>query len=191
MSQVPEEAFTLAQYRNTFRERYKFTNVTVLGSDANGTHFFYDDALGERHFGVISDLVGFKIVQAGQESITIAAGATLQSDTVNITPLPDATAANWNVFATIQRTVAGILQHSIVYADLLDSDGDSRFDQMRLVMRRIGQLQTTTQPATTSTVSPEPDTGHAHDWPTANIAIGGLGGGTLGALTMIVFWMIV
>ena len=58
MSQVPEESFTQAQYRNVFKKRFEFTNVTVLGSDANGTHFQWDDARGERHFGVISDLLG-------------------------------------------------------------------------------------------------------------------------------------
>ena len=71
MSQVPEEAFTQAQYRNTFKKRFEFTNVTVLGSDANGTHFQWDDARGERHFGVISDLIGFHIVRAGSQAITI------------------------------------------------------------------------------------------------------------------------
>ena len=58
MSQVPEESFTQAQYRNTFKKRFEFLAITVLGSDANGTHFQWDDARGERHFGVISDLTG-------------------------------------------------------------------------------------------------------------------------------------
>src|SRR3972149_5333542 len=75
MSQVPEESFTLAAYRNTFKKRFEFTNVTVLGSDANGTHFQWDDARGERHFGVISDLVEAKIVRTGSVSGTIIANA--------------------------------------------------------------------------------------------------------------------
>ena len=53
---MPEESYTQAQFRNTFKKRYEFVNVTVLGADSSGTHFYWDDSRGERHFGVISDL---------------------------------------------------------------------------------------------------------------------------------------
>ena len=86
MSQVPEASYTQAAFRNTFRERYKFTNVTVLGSDANGTHFQWDDARGERHFGVISDLVKAKIVRTGTLSVSIPANSLTASANVTLDP---------------------------------------------------------------------------------------------------------
>ena len=86
MSQVPEETYTLAQYRNAFKKRFEFTNVTVLGWDANGTHFQWDDARGERHFGVISDLVEAKIVRTGSVSGTIIANALAVALSVTLSP---------------------------------------------------------------------------------------------------------
>ena len=92
MSQVPEESYTQAQFRNTFKSRYEFTNVTILGSDSSGTHFYWDDARGERHFGVISDLLVAKIVRTGTVSITLGANSlsTLVNETID-PPLPNTT----------------------------------------------------------------------------------------------------
>ena len=100
MSQVPEESFTQASYRNTFRSRFEFEHVTVLGSDANGTHFQWDDARGERHFGVISDLTGFKIVRAGSEPVTILLGAKSQTDNFTLSPALPGAIGDYLAFAS-------------------------------------------------------------------------------------------
>mgnify|MGYP001609396449 CR=1 FL=1 len=52
MSQVPEESFTYASFRNTFKKRFEFERLIVLSSQPEGVHFAWDDARGERHFGV-------------------------------------------------------------------------------------------------------------------------------------------
>ena len=88
---MPEESFTQAQYRNTFKNLRQFEHVTVLGSDSSGTHFQWDDSRGERHFGVISDLIGFPIVRADVAQITIPANTVAAILDVALSPaLPGA-----------------------------------------------------------------------------------------------------
>ena len=125
MSQVPEESFTLVRYRNTFRNLRQFEHITVLGSDANGTHFQWDDSRGERHFGVISDLT-----PSNHRHISAAstAGATLTTDSDNTT---------WENVATITYTpptrVGNQFIQVIVYGRGENRDGvnDARFRLMR------------------------------------------------------------
>ena len=71
MSQVPEESYTQAQFRQTFKNNRQFVNLLVLGSDSSGTHVSWEDSRGERHFGVISDLISYSIVRVGRDDVTV------------------------------------------------------------------------------------------------------------------------
>ena len=91
MSQVPEESYTQAQFRQTFKNNRQFVNLLVLGSDSSGTHVSWEDSRGERHFGVISDLIGFPIVRADVAQITIPANTVAAILDVALSPaLPGA-----------------------------------------------------------------------------------------------------
>jgi len=77
--------------------------VTVLGTDSSGTHFYWDDAVGERHFGVISDLIGFNIVRAGAVNIEVLALSASQigGDTgVLLSPALPGAVTDYLVFTT-------------------------------------------------------------------------------------------
>jgi len=86
VSQVPEESYTYAQFRQTFKKRFEFERPTIIASDGDGTHFFWDDARGERHFGVISDLVAAKIIRTGSETGTILANGLSVTITKTLSP---------------------------------------------------------------------------------------------------------
>jgi len=72
--------------------------VTVLGTDSSGTHFYWDDSRGERHFGVISDLTTFKIARQGRITVTIPALILTAVGLQTISPaLPDSNLDNWRI----------------------------------------------------------------------------------------------
>lgn len=73
---VNEESFTQARFRQAFARKNQayrgklVLDITVMGQDSSGTHFFWEDEVGDRHFGVISDLIG-SIVRRGAVNIDI------------------------------------------------------------------------------------------------------------------------
>ena len=99
MSQVPEESYTQAQFRQTFKNNRQFVNLLVLGSDSSGTHVSWEDSRGERHFGVISDLTGFRIVRAGSQIITIPMTFWSASATVTLSPALPGAVGDYLTFA--------------------------------------------------------------------------------------------
>ena len=104
MSQVEEQSYTQLQFRNAMRDRQNFRNLTVYGADADGTHFYYENAVGDRRFGLISDLTSFKIVAAGSATLTIPAGSLSGSGVTVYTGPPTAT----GVFPSYRSSSGGI-----------------------------------------------------------------------------------
>src|SRR5207245_5686791 len=57
-----EQSFTYAEFRDAFTRKWnlyqgrKVDTPVIIGADGNGTHFFWEDERGDRHYGVISDL---------------------------------------------------------------------------------------------------------------------------------------
>ena len=192
MSQVPEETYTLAEYRNVFKKRFEFTNVTVLGSDANGTHFQWDDARGERHFGVISDLVEAKIVRMGQETVVVALNSLGQTDNVTLSPaLPGDVSdyLTWGNPHGTANTLQGIV--SVFLTSLTN---------LRITVGRQFTAWTSTPPADHAGVWPSDsqiDVGGGHQHATDAFGLTDyshttpLISGTGAALTFVVDWFIV
>ena len=186
MSQVPEEPYTLAEYRNAFKKRFEFTNVTVLGSDANGTHFQWDDARGERHFGVLSDLVGPSIVRRGSSVVAVVANGASGSLNVALSPALPGVIADYLVFTTNNTGTTG--------ANFFVSGRLTTLSNLNLLaVRPFNQVLTTVVvgSATDQTVSPEPDTGHDHGLTDGAVAFDSVVSVNSLAINVTVSWAII
>lgn len=99
---VPEDSYTQAQFRQTFVRRHQLHqgkrvgDVTFYG---DGTHFFWEDEVGDRHFGVISDLPVATIVRTGSIAATIGINITGVSVTDTFSPALPGALANFRPWA--------------------------------------------------------------------------------------------
>ena len=179
MSQVPEESYTQAQFRQTFKNNRQFVNLLVLGSDSSGTHVSWEDSRGERHFGVISDLTAV-IVRRGSGEVTIGANATSGTLSITLSPALIGAVADYLVYATLEDEGLGISSTWSIgcHAKVVT------LSSLRIRLTRNRFLI----PANlTSTSSDSPADPHSHTWPVSQQQLSNTGDG---AIIHTVFWVI-
>lgn len=187
---VREDSYTQAQFRQAFVRRHQLHrgkrvgNITILGSDSSGTHFFWEDELGDRHFGVISDLTGFHIVRADSTSVTIASLQSSNTTNVALSPaLPNTT--DFVPLASIEDTSTSFTRIVTVHPRI------TTISNLRIFTRRV--VGNTTSQVATYPSDTQIDVGLGHSHATD---VGGADAHThliqdiVGALTFNVIWAI-
>ena len=117
-----EKSFTYAEFRDAFTRKWnlyqgrKVDTPVIIGGDSNGTHFFWEDERGDRHYGVISDLFVVSLIAGFDQTLTTY--QTSQGIVSNSTNRKIAVQ-----FVTGATNVVALAAGSLLTAQIKDSTG--------------------------------------------------------------------